>query len=70
LADRAEAVAQEKIQALSERIALLTAERDRERSQLLETLADLRKRCDSLTALLTDQRPPRRGLWARVFRRS
>ena len=61
---------------LRERIDTMTAERDRERGQLVDQIEDLRARLDGaeaervrLNALLTDQReraiqPPRRGFWA------
>lgn len=56
----------------------MTAERDRERGQLVDQIEDLRARLDGaeaervrLNALLTDQREkvaerPKRGLWARL----
>jgi hypothetical protein len=64
------------IEGLRERLALLTAERDREREQLTDQILDLRRRLDSetetrrqLTLLLTDQRQraPRRRWWRRMF---
>ena len=61
----------DEIAVLRERLALLTAEREREREQLTDQIEDLRRRLDAeaearrieaeerrkLTALLTDQRP-------------
>ena len=58
---------------LREQIGRLTAERDRERGQLVDQIEDLRRRLDGaeaertkLQAVLTDQRG-RRGLWARLL---
>ena len=62
---------------LHERLTLLSAEREREREQLVDQIADLRRRLDAemdarraeaeerrrLTALLTDQRQPKRRRW-------
>lgn len=68
------------VKMLRERIDAMTAERDRERGQLVDQIEDLRTRLDSaetergrLNALLTDQRkreaePPKRSLWARLVR--
>src|SRR5262249_17451770 len=57
-----------------QRLALLTAERERERQQLTDQIMDLRRRLDSeaeerrrLTLIVTDQRP-RTGFWKRVFK--
>lgn len=62
------------IAVLRERLAVLIAERDRERQQLTDQINDLRARLDAeaeerrrLTALLTDQRP-RVPWWRRWFR--
>jgi len=67
------------VKMLRERIDAMTAERDRERDQLIDQIEDLRTRLDEaggerqrLNALLTDQRAkltvdPRKGLWARLF---
>ena len=66
------------VKMLRERIDAMTAERDRERGQLVDQIEDLRARLDGaeaervrLNALLTDQREkvaeqPKRGLWARL----
>lgn len=66
------------VKMLRERIAAVTAERDRERGQLVDQIEDLRARLDGaeaervrLNALLTHQRgksemPARRGFWARL----
>ncbi len=57
-------------------IDALTAERDRERGQLVDQIEDLRTRLNSaeadrvrLNALLADQRErvPRRGFWVRLL---
>lgn len=66
------------VKMLREQIDAMTAERDRERDQLVDQIEDLRTRLDGaeaervrLNALLTDQREKshalaRRSLWARV----
>jgi len=66
------------VKMLREQIDGLTAERDRERRQLVDQIDDLRSRLDGaeaervrLNAILTDQREqfteqPKRGLWARL----
>lgn len=66
------------VEALRQQIAGMVAERERERSQLSETIEDLRRRLDAesserraLSAILTDQRqkiaePPRKGFWSRL----
>ena len=61
------------VRMLREQIGRLTAERDRERGQLVDQIEDLRGRLDGaeaartkLQAVLTDQRD-RRGLWARLL---
>jgi hypothetical protein len=63
---------------LREQIDAMTAERDRERGQLVDQIEDLRARLDGaeaergrLNALLTDQRenaemPAKRSFWARL----
>jgi len=63
---------------LREQIDAMTAERDRERSQLVDQIEDLRARLDGaeaergrLNALLTDQRERKtkssqRGFWRRL----
>lgn len=65
------------VKMLREQIDAITAERDRERGQLVDQIEDLRARLDGaetervrLNALLTDQRErgaalPNRGFWAR-----
>ena len=67
------------VKMLRERIDAMTAERDRERGQLVDQIEDLRSRLDSaetererLNAILTDQRErapelPKRSLWARLM---
>ncbi|MAC78196.1 MAG: hypothetical protein CML66_09045 [Rhodobacteraceae bacterium] len=67
------------VKMLRERIDAMTAERDRERSQLVDQIEDLRARLDGaeaervrLNALLTDQRErPRaeggQSFWRRMF---
>lgn len=67
------------VKMLRERIDAMTAERDRERGQLVDQIEDLRARLDGaeaervrLNALLTDQREkateqPRKGWLARIF---
>lgn len=69
---------QGEVEALRKQIKLMDEERDRERSQLSETIDDLRKRLDAesterrtLTAQITDQREkagasPKQGFWARL----
>lgn len=68
---------QAEVDALREKIQAADLERERERTQLTETIEDLRTRLDAesterrqLTAQLTDQRtqqePQKRGLWARL----
>lgn len=66
------------VKMLRERIDAMTAERDRERGQLVDQIEDLRARLDGaeaerarLNALLTDQRGKsevqiRRGFWGRL----
>ncbi|KAA0909470.1 hypothetical protein FLO80_21410 [Aquicoccus porphyridii] len=66
------------VKMLRERIDAITAERDRERGQLVDQIEDLRARLDGaeaervrLNALLTDQRERsaqqiKRGFWARL----
>ena len=66
------------VKMLRERIDALTAERDRERGQLVDQIEDLRTRLDGaeaekvrLNAFLTDQREKsrasvRRSFWARL----
>ena len=67
------------VKMLRERIDAITAERDRERGQLVDQIEDLRARLDGadaerirLSALLTDQRekkdtpPSRRSVWKRL----
>jgi|TARA_R110002124_G_scaffold48144_2_gene142401 transposase len=66
------------VKMLRERIDTMTAERDRERGQLVDQIEDLRARLDGaeaervrLNALLTDQRekteaPAKRSFWARL----
>ena len=68
------------VKMLRERIDAMTAERDRERGQLVDQIEDLRARLDGaegervrLNALLTDQREKdagakRHGFWARLMR--
>jgi len=70
------------VKMLRERIEAMTAERDRERGQLVDQIEDLRARLDGaeaervrLNALLTDQRergsePSKRGLWRRLWGKS
>lgn len=68
------------VKMLREQIDTMTAERDRERVQLVDQIEDLRSRLDGaeaerrrLNALLTDQREasiPNRGFWARLLERS
>lgn len=65
------------VKMLREQIGTMTAERDRERGQLVDQIEDLRARLDGaeaervrLNALLTDQREkvaerPKRGFWTR-----
>jgi hypothetical protein len=67
------------VKMLRERIEAMTAERDRERGQLVDLIEDLRARLDGaeaergrLNALLTDQRgsnitSPKRTFWRRLF---
>ncbi|MCV0404582.1 MAG: hypothetical protein K5924_12880 [Chloroflexi bacterium] len=67
------------VKMLRERIDAMTAERDRERGQLVDQIEDLRARLDGaeaertrLNALLTDQReahktPIKRSFWARLL---
>jgi hypothetical protein len=67
------------VKMLRERIDAMTAERDRERGQLVDQIEDLRARLDGaeaertrLNALLTDQREgfkiaDKRTLWRRFF---
>jgi hypothetical protein len=67
------------VKMLRERIDAMTAERDRERGQLVDQIEDLRVRLDGaeaermrINAILTDQRntsqkPERRGFWERLF---
>ncbi len=67
------------VDALRKQIDLMEAERERERSQLSETIEDLRKRLDAesserraLTAQITDQREkhavkPKSNLWKRLI---
>lgn len=67
------------VKMLRERIDAMTAERDRERGQLVDQIEDLRARLDGaeservrLNALLTDQReragaPSKRTFWGRLF---
>lgn len=67
------------VKMLRERIDAVTAERDRERGQLVDQIEDLRARLDGaeaersrLNALLTDQRgstitSPKRTFWGRLF---
>jgi hypothetical protein len=67
------------VKMLRERIAAVTAERDRERGQLVDQIEDLRARLDGaeaervrLNALLTDQRenpkaPAKRSFFARLL---
>lgn len=69
---------QAEVQTLREKIEAGDLERERERTQLSETIDDLRTRLDAesterraLTAQLTDQREktpeaPKQGLWARL----
>jgi septal ring factor EnvC (AmiA/AmiB activator) len=59
--------------ALRRELEALRQEREREREQLQQHIADLRRRLDQeseerrqLSAILTDQRQPRRSLWARL----
>jgi len=59
---------------LRERIERLAEERERERSQLLDQIEDLRRRLDGaeaerrqLNAVLTDRKAERHGLWERLF---
>ncbi len=71
-------VLQGEVEALRQQIATIEEERGRERSQLTETIDDLRRRLDAesaerraLTAQLTDQREkapdlPKRRFWARM----
>lgn len=66
------------VKMLRERIDTMTAERDRERNQLVDQIKDLRARLDGAeaervrsNALLTDQRErttqlSKRGFWARL----
>jgi hypothetical protein len=66
------------VKMLRERIEAMTAERDRERGQLVDQIEDLRARLDGaeaervrLNALLTDQRErpkavTKRGFWGRL----
>ncbi|MCB1357791.1 MAG: hypothetical protein KDK53_15290 [Maritimibacter sp.] len=66
------------VKMLRERIDAMTAERDRERGQLVDQIEDLRVRLDGaetervrLNALLTDQRekvevPVKRSFWSRL----
>jgi transposase len=66
------------VKMLREKIDAMAAERDRERSQLVDQIEDLRARLNGaeservrLNALLTDQREkpekaPKRSLWARL----
>lgn len=68
------------VQMLREKIAEIEAERERERSQLSETVDDLRRRLDAesaerraLTAQITDQRvqkPRNSSFWSWLGRRS
>lgn len=67
------------VKMLRERVDAITAERDRERGQLVDQIEDLRARLDGaeaergrLNALLTDQRDKsdvrvKRGLWTRFL---
>jgi len=67
------------LEALRQQLDAVNLEREREREQLTDQIADLRRRLDGeteerrkLTALLTDQRaegaaPERRGLFARLM---
>ncbi len=67
------------VKMLRERIDAMTAERDRERGQLVDQIEDLRSRLDSaetervrLNAILTDQRELstvsiKRGFWGSIF---
>jgi hypothetical protein len=70
-------LADSEVALLRERLALLTEERERERTQLTDQIQDLRRRLDAeaearraeaeerrkMTALLTDQRQHRRRRW-------
>jgi hypothetical protein len=63
----ADRLASYQIAELQERLALLTAERERERHQLMDQIMDLRRRLDAeaeehrrLSLIVTDQRPRRR----------
>ncbi len=78
------ALLRREIEIRDERLAVLEAERERERFQSQETISDLRRRLDTeaeerrkLTHLLTDQRPrseaqeaPQRGSWFARWLRS
>jgi excisionase family DNA binding protein len=62
------------LQHLRERLSSVELEREREREQLSGQIDDLRRRLDvegeerrKLTALLTDQRERREGLFTRIF---
>jgi hypothetical protein len=64
---RADGLASYQIAELQERLALLTAERERERHQLMDQIMDLRRRLNTdaeerrrLSLIVTDQRPRRR----------
>jgi predicted RNase H-like nuclease (RuvC/YqgF family) len=68
----------QELEALRSQVQSLTIEREREREQLTDQIADLRRRLDTegeerrkLTAMLTDQRattkPERRGFFARLM---
>jgi hypothetical protein len=68
------------VEALREKVAIVSIERTREREQLTDHIDSLQRMLDDekserrqLTALLTDQRQkrdelPAQGFWARVFR--
>lgn len=63
-----------KLATLTEQLATLEAERERERQAAQDTIADLRRRLDAeaeerrrLTLMLTDQRP-KLSWWRRLFK--
>jgi excisionase family DNA binding protein len=69
---------QAEVETLRQQLETISAERSRERDQLVDQIEDYRTRLTKadeertrLTAILTDQRqqsaePPKRGLWARL----